>query len=244
MHGDQIPAGAPTVDRRRALVLLGGAGLVAVAAGCSSGGSGTAAAPSAAPGTGTGPDGDGAAGAACTLTPEQTEGPYYLDDDLVRRDLTEDRDGVPLALAVTVVDVDGCRPIEGAAVDVWHCDAAGVYSGVDGVAGTFLRGTQPTDASGLAEFTTIQPGWYPGRAVHIHVKVHAGGDAVHTGQLYFDEAAVATVYEQGPYADRGRPDTPNARDAIFSQGGSATVMTPTGDGSGLRAAVTLGVAPS
>lgn len=179
---------------------------------------------------------------ACTLTPEQTEGPYYLDLDMVRSDITEDRQGSPLALAITVADAASCEPIKDAAVDVWHCDAGGVYSGFEAGAGeTFLRGTQVTDRAGVAEFATIYPGWYSGRAVHIHVKVHAGGSVVHTGQLYFDEALVPEVYGQGAYADRGEPDTPNEADAIFAEGGAATVMTPTGEPSGYRARITLGV---
>ena len=119
--------------------------------------------------------------------PELTEGPYYLDLDLVRRDITEGRPGVPFDLAVKVVDATSCEPLEGAAVDVWHCDAEGAYSGVQGDSGTFLRGVQMTGADGVADFTTIFPGWYTGRAVHVHLKVALAGDDVHTGQLFFDD---------------------------------------------------------
>jgi protocatechuate 3,4-dioxygenase beta subunit len=141
------------------------------------------------------------------LTPEATEGPFYLDLlDKVRSDITEGNDGTPLDLKITVVDATGCSPIKDAAIDVWHCDAGGVYSGFsqagDGGPGggpggaraasdgqTFLRGTQITDANGLGEFRTIYPGWYRGRAVHIHMKVHVGGSVVHTGQLFFDDVS-------------------------------------------------------
>ena len=135
------------------------------------------------------------------LTPEMTEGPFYLDLDLVRNDITEDREGVSLALNLVVIDVNSGAPVEGAAVDIWHCDADGLYSGfVDASAsansgasdlsdsGTFLRGTQITDASGAVTFATIYPGWYQGRTVHIHTKVRADGGDIHTGQLFFDDS--------------------------------------------------------
>jgi Protocatechuate 3,4-dioxygenase beta subunit len=114
--------------------------------------------------------GDGPAGIAsgaisCVLTPELTEGPYYVSGEKVRRDITEGRPGAPLSLALTVVDASTCKPVKGASVDIWHCDALGVYSGVQGNIGTFMRGVQRTDASGLVRFTTVYPGWYNGRAV-------------------------------------------------------------------------------
>ena len=111
---------------------------------------------------------------SCVLAPEQTEGPYYVDDQKVRRDITEGKAGVPLDLLLTVVDASTCRPLRGAAVDVWHCDAAGVYSGVQGNTRSFLRGIQRTNAKGLALFETIYPGWYPGRTVHVHVRSRSG----------------------------------------------------------------------
>ena len=125
----------------------------------------------------------------CVLTPEQTEGPYYLPLDLLRQDITEGRPGLPLRLRIAVVDVNGCSPLPDAAVDIWHCDAQGYYSGFTGYPGgdadpeagagveegTFLRGVQTTNADGIAEFQTIYPGWYTGRTVHIHMKVHVGG---------------------------------------------------------------------
>ena len=253
-------AAAP-IDRRRALTLLGGIGIVTLGSACSSSSSSSSSSSATSSSATSSPDTSGASSAtapasssatsagggaaspvACVLTPEQTEGPYYLDLGRVRADITEDRDGSPLALAVTVVDAATCAPISDAAVDVWHCDADGVYSGFEaGVGETFLRGTQVTDRLGVAEFETIYPGWYSGRAVHIHVKVHTGDAVVHTGQLYFDEALDGEVYTQGAYADRGEPDTANDADAIFPQGGSATLMTPTGDPAGYVAAVTLGV---
>ena len=179
--------------------------------------------------------------ASCVLTPEQTEGPYYIEDSLVRRDVTENRDGSPLELRLSVQDSSSCEPIEGATVEIWHCDAEGVYSGVEtGTDETFLRGAQRTDAAGLATFDTIFPGWYQGRAVHIHVKVHVGGNEVHTGQLYFEDADAAAVYGQEPYAARGQSSTPNSADGIYAQGGDSSLVKL---GRGRRAgSVTLGVA--
>jgi protocatechuate 3,4-dioxygenase beta subunit len=221
-------AGLP-LSRRRALALLGGLGLAAVLPGCAD--DEPAATPAASTTQGT---------ADCVLMPELTEGPYYLDLDLVRRDITEGRLGVPFELAVGVVDADSCDAVEGAAVDVWHCDAEGAYSGVEGDAGTFLRGVQMTGADGLATFQTIFPGWYTGRAVHIHLKVALGTTDVHTGQLFFDEATIAAAYESDPYAARGSPDTSNDADGIFGESGGTTIVAVT-PGETYRGAVTLGV---
>jgi protocatechuate 3,4-dioxygenase beta subunit len=147
---------------------------------------------------------------------------------------------VPFDLAVTVVDADSCEPIEGAAVDVWHCDAEGVYSGVQGDSGTFLRGVQMTGADGVATFRTIFPGWYTGRAVHVHLKVALGTTDVHTGQLFFDDATLAAAYESEPYAGRGEPDTSNETDGIYGQSGATTVVAVT-PGETYGGSVTLGV---
>jgi protocatechuate 3,4-dioxygenase beta subunit len=219
------------MTRRRALQWAGGLGLAAVASACSrddGSAAGTVAAdPTAAP--------------DCILMPELTEGPYYLDLDLVRSDITEGRPGRPLDLRVNVVDTDACEPLEGAAVDIWHCDAGGAYSGVEGAQGeTFCRGVQLTDTEGTAEFRTVFPGWYTGRAVHIHVKV-SDGDLTHTGQLLFDPAVTSEVYAREPYAARGEADTPNESDGIYAQSGGVTVVAITVDRESSSGAVTLGV---
>ncbi len=152
---------------------------------------------------------------ACTLTPEQTEGPYYFDVDSIRTDITEDREGVPLRLAVRVRDAD-CEPLPDAVVDIWHCDAEGVYSGFDSGEGeTFLRGAQVTNADGIVQFKTIYPGWYQGRTVHIHAKVHLNKQTVLTTQLYFDDAVTEAVY-----GSEGR-DVFNDDDGIFDERTSA-----------------------
>jgi protocatechuate 3,4-dioxygenase beta subunit len=228
--------GSP-MSRRRALGVLGGFGLAAIAAGCADDGGSSAPARETSTTTAAGSTGDD----VCVLTPELTEGPYYLDLDLVRRDIREGRPGSPFDLRVEVVEADACTPIENAAVDIWHCDAGGAYSGVSGDDGTFLRGIQMTDADGVAEFRTIYPGWYTGRAVHIHVKVNLGGSETFTGQLFFDDTTTAGVYEAEPYADRGEPDTSNAADGIFGQSGGSTVVAVTREGAGNSGAVTLGV---
>ena len=224
-------------SRRGVLAWAGGLGLAALLPGCGEEGGGD---PVVAPTTRAAPTATGAA-PDCVLMPELTEGPYYLDLDLVRRDITEARPGAPLGLAVTVVDADSCSPIAGAAVDVWHCDAGGAYSGVEGDSETFLRGIQTTGDDGVASFATVYPGWYQGRAVHIHVKVHVGGDEEHTGQLFFDDTLTASVYETEPYAERGDPDTPNDADGIYAQSEGSTIVVVERAGDGYAGAVTLGV---
>lgn len=122
-----------------------------------------------------------AAPVSCILSPEQTEGPYYIAGEKLRRNITEGRPGTALVLRTFVVDATTCRPLRNAAVDIWHADASGVYSGFGSGASnrTFMRGIQRTNAKGLAQFRTVYPGWYPGRTVHIHVKVHISGNVVH-----------------------------------------------------------------
>lgn len=167
-----------------------------------------------------------AQGAACLLQREVTEGPYYLPVNLIRRDITGGRRGTPLTLGFTVLDASSCRPIRGATVEIWHTDAAGVYSGVEGNRGTFLRGGQRTDARGRVRFESIFPGWYRGRTPHIHMKVFAGGDEIHTGQVFFQPAIQRKVYAQGRYAARGQADTGNGSDGIYRQAGATRAVIP------------------
>jgi protocatechuate 3,4-dioxygenase beta subunit len=156
---------------------------------------------------------------SCTLTAEQTEGPYYFDADAIRSDIREDRDGTLLRLAVRVRDADGCEPLESAVVDIWHCDAGGAYSGFEQGGSEegerFLRGAQATNADGIAEFKTIYPGWYQGRTVHIHAKVHLDKQTVLTTQLYFDDEVTDRVYASAPYSEHGERDQRNDSDGIF-----------------------------
>jgi protocatechuate 3,4-dioxygenase beta subunit len=198
----------------------------------------------------------------CVLTPEQEEGPFYIDLARVRRDIAEDRPGVPLALALSVIDADTCKPIRDAAIDVWHCDALGVYSGEpsEGSEGkTYLRGVQLTDDNGRAEFATIYPGQYPGRTTHIHVKVHiggrrshsiySGGHVSHTGQLFTSDRHDAEVFALAPYNRNTVEITPRYRDGVFRyQHGSSSTLSLTRASHGLArdgftARVTLGVDP-
>jgi protocatechuate 3,4-dioxygenase beta subunit len=184
---------------------------------------------------------------SCVLTPELTEGPYYVPGDKVRRNITEGKPGVPLLLRLKVLDVSTCRPIKGAAVDVWHCDAGGLYSEEAQLgtgSQTFLRGIQRTDRNGLALFRTIYPGWYQGRTVHIHVKVYLGGRTVHRGQLFFSDALTDVVYRRSPYSSRGARTTRNATDSIFVNGGKRSLLRVAKSGSGYVGRITLGVSRS
>ena len=184
-----------------------------------------------------------ASGVSCILTPEMTEGPYYIAREKLRRDITEGRRGTRLDLRLSVVDATTCRPIAGAVVDIWHADASGVYSGFGAGASsrTFMRGLQKTDGSGLALFRTVYPGWYQGRTVHIHVKVHVGGNVVHTGQLFFSDTLTDAVYKRLPYSRRPNRDVRNATDMIFRNGGIRSLLTLRRKGGGYVGSITMGV---
>ncbi|MFB8024556.1 MULTISPECIES: intradiol ring-cleavage dioxygenase [unclassified Streptomyces] len=265
MTDNQGPALKKDMTRRRA-ILAGGA--VLAAAGVGGGVVATASADeetSAAARSGQ--------GEACyRLTSETTEGPYYIDADKIRKDITEDKEGIPLTLRLKVIDSDTCKPLKKAAVDIWHCDALGIYSGyesmsqggpgggtppsgapTDAPTGTptgtppsggpggggghseptdaerYLRGTQLTDQHGYVEFTTVFPGWYQGRAVHIHTKVHVGGKMTdagyegghtcHTGQFFFAESAVLDSAKEEPYATSTTTRTTLTEDTIYDRSG-------------------------
>jgi protocatechuate 3,4-dioxygenase beta subunit len=200
--------------------------------------------------------------AACTLTAEQEEGPYYLDLEKIRKNITEGKAGLRLDLHVTIVDSSSCKPIEGVAVDIWHCDAVGVYSGfsAEGTSGkTYLRGVRLTDSDGLASFRTIYPGWYQGRATHIHLKAHVGGKAgssaysgghvAHTGQLFFSDTTTDKVARLSPYTRNDTTRTRNAVDRVYTEehGSSARLSLKRRKAatikSGFVAAITLGIDP-
>ena len=190
-----------------------------------------------------------AGAASCTVTPSGTEGPYYIDVDNMRSDIREDREGTRLRLAARVLDSDGCTPVRDAVFDVWHCDAGGLYSGFEassrGQGGSrsedttrYLRGAQTTNAEGIAELTTVYPGWYPGRTVHIHAKVLISNREVLTTQLYFDDELTDTVYRAAPYNRRPNRDVRNGSDGIFDE---RTVLTVERDGDGYLGLITIGV---
>ncbi|MFF8906157.1 intradiol ring-cleavage dioxygenase [Streptomyces olivaceoviridis] len=249
-------------------------------------------------------DDDTTADLCYTLTSETVEGPYYIDADEIRQDVTEDQDGIPLTLTLKVIDAETCEPLRNAAVDIWHCNAVGVYSGYEasgsgggggGPAPTgiptgtptgtptgappsggpggpggggghqeptddtrYLRGTWRTDQRGHATFRTVFPGWYQGRCVHIHVKVHVdgtwtdagyeGGHACHTGQLFFAEQAVLLTQEVEPYSTNTTTRTTLDEDTIYPGNGHAGgLLYLSYDrkrvARGVRARLTLGVAP-
>jgi len=181
----------------------------------------------------------------CIATPAETEGPYFVDEMLNRSDVRSDpsdgttKEGVPLTLAFNLSAINnGCTPLAGATVDIWQCDALGVYSdatdsgaGFKTVGKKFLRGTQTADANGAVQFTTIYPGWYQGRAVHIHFKVRtttpANTSYEFTSQLYFDEILTDQIHAQVPYASNGPRDTLNSKDIFYtSSGGDQLLLAP------------------
>ena len=195
----------------------------------------------------------------CTLTATTTQGPYYFDADKIRSDIREDRQGTRLRVALMVQDSEACKPLSNAVVEIWHCDANGLYSGAESLStggssggssgggappagggpgsggssggGTsgggaqdltptddqrYLRGAQVTSSDGIVEFTTIWPGWYRGRTVHIHVMVHVSNQRVLTSQLMFDENLNSKVLATAPYNTRSGRDTLNSNDSIFN----------------------------
>ena len=264
LDDDDRPIGR-ILTRREVLALIGASGTAAFLAACTPRGS---ASPSA---SATGSAGAGASASAsaaasastsaaaatalpaCVVAPELTEGPYYVDVDLERSDIranTSDgvaSEGAPLTLDWVVSQADGsaCMPMGGVVVDVWHCDALGVYSGVQGDSGDFLRGFQRTDAQGKASFTTVYPGWYQGRAVHIHFKIRTDPEAdagfEFTSQLFFDDELSRSVYSSGVYAQKGPQDMPNSSDGIFNQSGGETLLAVTQEGDGYRATFPIAV---
>ncbi|MGW1881349.1 intradiol ring-cleavage dioxygenase [Streptomyces sp. NPDC001970] len=245
----------------------------------------------------------GATGEECyKLTSETTEGPYYIDADKIRKNITEGKEGIPLVLRLKVIDAETCKPLRNAAVDIWHCDALGIYSGYEslssGGGGTppeggptgepptgtptgappsggpggggggvheeptddkrYLRGTQLTDRSGHVEFRTIFPGWYRGRTVHVHTKVHVdgkltdsgyeGGRTCHTGQFFFDEESVLASAAVAPYSTSTTERTTLQDDTIYDRsgvtGGLLKLKYRKGHiDQGVIGTITMGVAP-
>jgi len=252
------------LTRRSALRLFGGAGLAVIAACAGEGvvtttlaasGSSTTSANGTGTTVGTGSTtttfgGDG----SCVLIPEETQGPYPLDlsgsEEFFRSDITEGKTGVPLTLTLSLVDVEaGCVPISGARVDVWHCDADGVYSGYgqpgsDTTGETFCRGIQVSDDNGQVTFQTIYPGWYAGRITHIHFQIFLDGGLEATSQIAFPEEVTAAVYAVEPYSAKG-PNTSVTgfdQDNVFSDGTQYQMASMTGGAdSRLMATLLVGV---
>ena len=244
-HADDLPVGR-ILTRREVLALFGAAG-AAILVACASGQSGAAqstSVPSQSPPSASTQAPSAATTSAlpaCIVRPALTEGPYFVDEKLNRSDIRSDPSdgsvtaGAPLSLTVRVARIAGsaCTPLSGATVDVWHCDALGVYSdasdpGFNTKGKKFLRGSQVTDANGNAQFTTIYPGWYQGRAVHIHFKIRttAGSGAAYdfTSQWFFDESLTDQVHAQAPYASKGQGRLRNEGDGIFQGGGKQLIL--------------------
>jgi protocatechuate 3,4-dioxygenase beta subunit len=240
LDNDDEPVGE-ILSRRQALALFGAAGGVLLGT-ASSGTASSASKPLTLP--------------SCVVRPEMTEGPFFVDDKLKRTDIRSDPSsgvmsvGVPLILSflVSKVGTGSCAPLTGAMVDVWHCDALGNYSDVQGSetqGKQFLRGYQLTDAKGVAKFTTVYPGWYRGRAVHIHFKIRmmSGSSTVSefTSQLFFNEKVTDVVHAQPPYAQMGKRTVLNSGDGIYRNGGSQLLISPTRSASGYAATFGVGM---
>jgi protocatechuate 3,4-dioxygenase beta subunit len=227
------------LNRRQALAGLGSVTLGALIAACSDDDDSSALDAETSEGTATTVEPKTSSGdlasrfddaATCRQTAELTEGPFYFDVDRIRSDIREDREGVTLRLGVRVRDAAECEPIQNAVVDVWHCDAEGSYSEPGE---TYLRGAQVTNNDGIVEFTTVYPGWYPGRTVHIHAKVHLDKQTVLTTQLYFDDHVSARVFVDDPYPGESNRDGFNSNDGLYRKNLELTLSEQNGGYLGL-----------
>jgi protocatechuate 3,4-dioxygenase beta subunit len=225
------------IGRREAIGLMGAAS-AAVALGCSN----SPASPTSTATTTTTTTGSNA---ACAVTPTETIGPYPSLTDLFRSDIREGKAGTLLTLTVKVVNVNSaCAAVPNANVEIWHVDAAGNYSqyGTQ-TTQTYLRGIQTTNANGEVTFITIYPGWYQGRATHIHLEVTINGVPRKVTQMAFPETVNNSVHTSGVYASRGTNPMSNLSDGIFADSLSSEIVTPTGDAaSGYAVTFQVGVA--
>lgn len=229
------------VSRREALGMIGAAGAAMAACNGSSPTSPSTTSTTPTTTTTTTPT---TSAAACVVTPSETAGPFPSITLPVRSDVREDRTGLPLTLAITVVNAGAaCAPVTNASVEIWHCDAAGNYSEYGNLtSSTWLRGIQPVDGSGVARFTTIYPGWYAGRATHIHIEVFVNDRSVKTSQIAFPEEINSAVYATGVYASKGQNPTKNTNDNVFSDGVTSELATLTGSASsGYSATFQVGI---
>ena len=252
---DDRPIGR-VLSRREVLALLGGGALLAACAPAGTPSSPAVPVPTAAGGTVSAP---AAVLPSCVVRPALTEGPYFVDEKLNRSDIRAEpstnvaRPGTPLTLTFLVSKVSGsaCAALANATVDVWHCDALGVYSDAQDPSFNtkgmkFLRGYQTTDANGTAQFTTIWPGWYQGRAVHIHFKIRMaaanGQTADFTSQLFFPDAMNDSVFANAPYSQKGIAGIlRNNGDEIFRQSGGKLTISPAKAVDGYRATFDIGL---
>nr|WP_042190444.1 twin-arginine translocation pathway signal protein [Kibdelosporangium sp. MJ126-NF4]CEL19345.1 putative dioxygenase [Kibdelosporangium sp. MJ126-NF4]CTQ94856.1 putative dioxygenase [Kibdelosporangium sp. MJ126-NF4] len=245
MHDDDEPVGR-VLGRRQALILLGAAGATLTAAGTSVAGATTT----------TSPGGPEVCALDCVAKPEQMEGPYFVDERLNRSDIrTEPGSSQPVAgtaltlnFTVQQIRAQQCTPLPSAMVDIWQCDAFGLYSDIpsQGSSGRrFLRGYQNTNQEGKAQFITILPGWYTGRTLHIHIKIRTTGTNGRpyefTSQLYFTTEFGAAYLRTEPYRRKGPADTPNNRDFIYLRGGAQMTLRPVAAGTGYSADFAIGL---
>lgn len=241
MTHDDRPAG-PLLSRREVVTFLGATGVAWLMAGNLTPMRAVA----------------GTLGPSCVVRPKQTEGPYFIDERLNRSDIRSDpadgqvKPGTPLALTLLIsrLNAGDCQPLPGAQVDIWHCDALGVYSdvqdpGFNTSGQKFLRGYQVTDARGAARFVTVYPGWYPGRTVHIHFKIRTAPLAQRnfefTSQLYFDDVLTDRVHADPPYAAKGPRTARNQHDWIFRRGGDQLLLAPTTTDGGYSTTFAIGL---
>jgi protocatechuate 3,4-dioxygenase beta subunit len=254
MENDDLPVGR-VLSRREALAALGALGAAALA-GCvpnvaATSARATAVAPALAS---TSAAAAATPAPACVVRPAMTAGPYFVDEKLNRSDIRSDptdgtvKDGTPLQITLNVssVGAGACAALGGATVDVWHCDAAGVYSdatdpGFNTRGKKFLRGYQTTNASGQVRFTTIYPGWYHGRTVHVHFKIRTASGHDFTSQWFFGDSLTDKVFAQAPYAGRGERDTRNNQDGIYQGGGDQLLLSHTPSGAGYAATFDIGL---
>jgi len=249
MDEKEVATNSKSLSRREVIALAGISG-TALIIGCGGGGSSTttsATAATASSTTGT----TGTATGGCTVSPEGEIGPYFADDSasgflrsnvLANIDGTNAQTGVPLTLNIHIYDAENsCKAMAGVQVDIWHCNAYGVYSdeAVESTSSeTFLRGYQITDANGLVTFKTIFPGWYSGRTAHIHVRVRSKyseasstSDGTNTTQLFFPQAVIDQLYANvAPYSTHGKEDTTNTADHVYTgETHAEMLLTLTGD---------------
>lgn len=234
MDNDDKPMGY-VFTRREVIALFGAVGATWLV-GCATD-SGGSASPTATGGSAVATSGTDTT-VGCVVRPEMTEGPYFVDDQLERSDIRTDpttgetRSGVPLLLSLNILQIanNACTPLAGAIVDLWHCDAQGIYSDVaeQNTSGQkFLRGYQVSDENGNVAFTTIFPGWYTGRTVHVHVKIRTDeSDTAYefTSQFYVDDSITDTILALQGYRENGTRDTTNATDMHYANGGDQMLL--------------------